>query len=163
MKNNAMSSNIRYPDTVRQQAIALSEDGKGYKAVARALGVPRDTVRNWVQSYRLTGRTESVQTTGQQRPVEEREALYAQAREEYENTPTPLRTIAQKHGLNYFNLRYFLQQYHPESALLHGYAKRAAALQSALDAQLASLQQTGEQLLRQLKEDLDGQLRRVRQ
>ena len=157
-----MPTAARYPDSLRQQAIALSNQGKGYKAVARALGVPRDTVRSWVQSYRLTGRTESVQTTGQLRPVEEREALYQAAREEYENTPIPLRTIAQKHGLNYFNFRYFLQQYHPESALLHGYAKRAAALQAALDAQLVSLQQTGEQLLRQLKEDLDGQLLRIR-
>ena len=152
----------RYPDTLRQQAIALSNQGKGYKAVARALGVPRDTVRSWVLRYRLTGRTESVQTTGQQRPVEEREALYAKAREEYENTPLPLRTIAQRHGLNYFNFRYFLQQYHPESALLHGYAKRATALQAALDAQLASLQQTGDALLRQLRDDLDGQLQRFR-
>jgi hypothetical protein len=103
-----------------------------------------------------------VQTTGQQRPVEEREAMYAKAREEYENTPMPLRTIAQKHGLNYFNFRYFLQQRHPESALLHGYAKRSAALQAALDAQLVSLQQTGDALLRQLRDDLDGQLQRFR-
>ena len=157
-----MAVTTRYSDTVRQQAVALSREGKGYKAIASALGVPRDTVRSWVQSYRLTGRTESVHTTGQLRPMEEREALYAKAREEYENSSTPLRTIAQRHGLNYFNLRYFLQQYHPESALLHGYAKRSAALQAALDAQLASLQQTGEQLLRQLKEDLDGQLLRIR-
>ena len=122
----------RYPDTLRQQAIALSNQGKGYKAVARALGVPRDTVRSWVLRYRLTGRTESVQTTGQQRVLEEREALYASAREEYERTPLPLRTIAQKHGLNYFNFRNFLQQHHPESALLHSYAKRTAELQLTL-------------------------------
>ena len=157
-----MAVTTRYSDTVRQQAVALSREGKGYKAIASALGVPRDTVRSWVQSYRLTGRTESVHTTGQLRPMEEREALYAKAREEYENSSTPLRTIAQRHGLNYFNLRYFLQQYHPESALLHGYTKRTAALQAALDAQLASLQQTGDQLMRQLKEDLDGQLLRIR-
>ena len=157
-----MAVTTRYSDTVRQQAVALSREGKGYKAIASALGVPRDTVRSWVQSYRLTGRTESVHTTGQLRSMEEREALYAKAREEYENSSTPLRTIAQRHGLNYFNLRYFLQQHHPESALLHGYTKRTAALQAALDAQLASLQQTGDQLMRQLKEDLDGQLLRIR-
>ena len=156
-----MPTSVRYSDALRQQAIALSNQGKGYKAIATELDLRRDTVRNWITTYRRTGRTESVQTTGQQRPVEEREALYAKAREEYENTPVPLRTIAQKHGLNYFNLRYFLQQHHPESALLHGYAKRASALQAALDAQLASLQQTGDALLRQLKDDLDGQLQRM--
>lgn len=59
-----MPGSTRYPDALRKQAIALSNQGKGYKAVARALGVPRDTVRSWVQSYRLTGRTESVHTTG---------------------------------------------------------------------------------------------------
>ena len=153
----------RYPDTLRQQAIALSNQGKGYKAVARALGVPRDTVRSWVLRYRLTGRTESVQTTGQQRVLEEREALYASAREEYERTPLPLRTIAQKHGLNYFNFRNFLQQHHPESALLHSYAKRTAELQRALAAQMADLERTGEELLQQLREDLDAQLSRLRQ
>ena len=105
-----MPTSVRYSDALRQQAIALSNQGKGYKAIATELDLRRDTVRNWITTYRRTGRTESVQTTGQQRPVEEREALYAKAREEYENTPVPLRTIAQKHGLNYFNLRYFLQQ-----------------------------------------------------
>ena len=152
---------VRYPDTLRQQAVALSREGKGYKAIASALGVPRDTVRGWVKSYRLTGRTLSVQNTGQLRSVEEREALYRAAREEYENSSATLQTIARRHGLNYYNLRYFLQQHHPESALLHGYAKRTAALEAALADQMASLQKTGNELLRQMREDLNEQLQRI--
>ncbi|MBQ6910966.1 MAG: helix-turn-helix domain-containing protein [Bacteroidales bacterium] len=54
-----------YPDTLRQQAIALYQQGKGYKAIGHELGLTRDTVRNWIATYRLTGRTESVQATGQ--------------------------------------------------------------------------------------------------
>ena len=151
----------RYSDFTRQQAIALHQQGKGYKAIASALGVPRDTVRGWIKSYQLTGRTVSVQSTGQIRSVEEREALYRAAREEYENSSATLQTIARRHGLNYYNLRYFLQQHHPESALLHGYAKRTAALEAALASQMASLQKTGNELLRQMREDLNEQLRHI--
>ena len=158
-----MPSRIRYPDSLRQQAIALSRKGKGYKAISTELGIKRDTVRNWITTYRLTGRTESVQVTGQMRTVQlaQQEELYAEAREEYETSTESLLSIAKKHGLNYNNLRHFLQQHHPESALLHGYVKRTATLRTSLEAQIVSLQQTGEELLRQMREDLDQQLRRV--
>ena len=159
-----MPTVARYPDTLRQQAIALSNQGKGYKAISPELGLKRDTVRNWITTYRLTGRTESVQVTGQMRTVQlaQQEALYAKAREEYENSTESLLSIARKHGVNYNNLRNFLLQHHPESALLHGYAKRTAALRSSMEAQMASLQQTGEELLRQMRADLDTQLSRIR-
>ena len=61
-----MPVTVKYPDALRQQAIALHQQGKGYKA------------------------------------------------------------IAQKHGLNYNNLRNYLLHNHPESALLHAYAKKSA-------------------------------------
>ena len=156
---------VRYPDTVRQQAIALSNQGKGYKAIATELELRRDTVRNWITTYRRTGRTESVQVTGQMRVAQlaQQEALYAGAREEYENSSESLLAISRKHGVNYNNLRNFLQQHHPESALLHSYAKRTAELRRALAAQMADLERTGEELLQQLRADLDAQLSRLRQ
>lgn len=156
-----MSTTSRYPDTLRQQAISLSKEGMGYKAIASALGLSRDTVRGWVKSFRLTGRTASVQSTGKLRIKDDREEQYQLAREEYENTPESLRTIAQRHGVNYYNLRYFLQQHHPESALLHAYTKRVAALHAILADQMASLQRIGNELLGQMREDLDEQLRRI--
>lgn len=159
-----MPTSIRYPDTLRQQAVALSRKGKGYKAIARALDLPRDTVRNWVVSYRTTGRTESVQTTGQLRTAPSfraREERYAAAREEYETTSASLLSIAQKHGLTYNNLRNFLQQYHPESALLHAYVKKSAELQAQLAKQMATIQKTGDQLLQQMRQELDAQLARL--
>ena len=159
-----MPTSTRYPDTLRQQAIALSRKGKGYKAVARALGVPRDTARNWIVSYRTTGRTESVQTTGQLRTAPSfraREERFTKAREEYETTSASLLSIAQKHGLNYNNLRNFLQQYHPESALLHAYVKKSAELQMQLAEQMANIQKTGNQLLQQMRQELDAQLARL--
>ena len=160
-----MPGSIRYPDTLRQQAVALSRKGKGYKAIARALDLPRDTVRNWVVSYRTTGRTESVQTTGQLRTAPSfraREERYAKAREEYETTSASLLSIAQKHCLTYNNLRNFLQQYHPESALLHAYVKKSAELQEQLAEQMANIQKTGDQLLQQMRQELDAQLARLR-
>ncbi|MBQ6952287.1 MAG: transposase [Bacteroidales bacterium] len=113
-----MPGSIRYPDSLRQQAIALSRKGKGYKAISTELGIKRDTVRSWITTYRLTGRTESVQVTGQMRTVQlaQQEEQYAKAREEYETSTESLLSIAKKHGLNYNNLRHFLQQHHPESA-----------------------------------------------
>ena len=101
--------------------------------------------------------------TGQMRTVQlaQQEEQYAKAREEYETSTESLLSIAKKHGLNYNNLRHFLQQHHPESALLHAYMKRTAELQKTLATQMATLQQTGDQLLRQLREDLDAQLSRL--
>lgn len=154
----------RYPDTLRQQAVALPLLGKGHKAIASALGLSRDTVRNWIASYRLTGRTESVQTTGQLRngpSYQKREERYAVAREEYETTSASLLAIAQKHGLNYNNLRNYLLSNHPESALLHAYAKKSAKMQQVMDAQMAAIRQQGEEYLAQMREELTVQLQRL--
>ena len=41
-----------------------------------------------------------------------------------------------KYGHPYNNLRNHLQQYHPESALLHGYVKSTATLRASLEAQI---------------------------
>lgn len=136
-----MPTSTRYPDAVRQQAIALSEKGKGYKAIASALGVPRDTVRSWIARYRQDG---SMGT------VEKREVLYEQAREEYESGSGSLLAIAQKHGLNYYNLRNFLRQHHPESQMLHQYQMRQARVREVIGQQLAALQA--------MEQDLRGQL-----
>ena len=155
----------RYPDTLRQQAIALYRQGKGYKTIGRELGITRDTVRNWISSYRLTGRTESVQTTGQLRngpSYQKREERFAAAREEYETTSASLLSIAQKHGLNYNNLRNYLLHNHPESNLLHTYAKQSAKMQASMDAQIAAIQQQGDEYLAQMQEALTSQIERLR-
>ena len=131
----------RYPDTLRQQAVALSREGKGYKAIASALGVPRDTVRSWIARYRQDG---SMGT------VEKRELLYEQARKEYEAGTQSLLAIAQRHGLNYYNLRNFLRQHHPESQMLHQYQMRQARVREVIGRQLAALQA--------MEQDLRGQL-----
>ena len=159
-----MPSSTRYPDALRQQAIALYRQGKGYKTIGHMLGITRDTVRNWISSYRLTGRTESVQTTGQLRngpSYQKREERYAAAREEYETTSASLLAIAQKHGLNYNNLRNYLLHNHPESALLHAYAKKSAKMQQVMDAQMAAIRQQGEEYLAQMREELTTQLQRL--
>ena len=160
-----MPATVKYPDTLRQQAIALYQQGKGYRAIGHQLGLTRDTVRNWIATYKLTGRTESVQTTGQLRngpSYQRREERFAAAREEYETTSASLLSIAQKHGLNYNNLRNYLLNNHPESNLLHTYAKQSAKMQAALDEQMATLQQKGDEYLQQLHEELVGQMERLK-
>ena len=159
-----MRTAVKYPDALRQQAIALYRQGKGYKAIGHELDLPRDTVRNWIASYRATGRTESVQTTGQLRngpSYQKREERYAAAREEYETTSASLLAIAQKHGLNYNNLRNYLLSNHPESALPHAYAKKSAKMQAVMDAQMAAIRQQGEEYLAQMREELTVQLQRL--
>ena len=160
-----MPATVRYPDSLRQQAIALYLQGKGYKAIGHQLGLTRDTVRNWIASYRLTGRTESVQTTGQLRngpSYQRREERFAAAREEYDNSSASLLAIAQKHGLNYNNLRNYLLRNHPESTLLHTYAKQSAKMQASIDVQMAAIQQQGDEFLAQMREELASQLQRLR-
>jgi len=138
-----MPTSTRYPDTLRQQAIALSTQGKGYKAIASALGVPRDTVRSWILRYR---------ESGQLGTVHEREQRFGPARKAYETTPASLWAIAQEQGLNYYNLRNFLNQYHPESRVLHAYQVRQARVQQAIQSQLSALAQLQEDLRAQLPE-----------
>ena len=160
-----MPATVRYPDSLRQQAIALHLQGKGYKAIGHQLGLTRDTVRNWIATYKLTGRTESVQTTGQLRngpSYQRREERFAAAREEYENSSASLLAIAQKHGLNYNNLRNYLLRNHPESTLLHTYAKQSAKMQASIDVQMAAIQQQGDEYLAQMREELASQLQRLR-
>ncbi len=160
-----MPATVKYPDTLRQQAIALYQQGKGYRAIGHQLGLTRDTVRNWIATYKLTGRTESVQTTGQLRngpSYQRREERFAAAREEYENSSASLLAIAQKHGLNYNNLRNYLLRNHPESALLHTYAKQSAKMQASMDAQMAAIQQQGDEYLAQMREELASQIERFR-
>lgn len=138
-----MPTSTRYPDTLRQQAIALSQKGKGYKAIAAALGVPRDTVRSWILRYRESGQLGTVQ---------EREQRFGPARKAYETTPASLWAIAQELNLNYYNLRNFLHQYHPESRVLHAYQVRQARVQQAIQSQLSALAQLQEDLRTQLPE-----------
>lgn len=156
-------SSPRYPDALRQQVIALYQQGKGYKAIGHELGLTRDTVRNWISTYRLTGRTENVQTTGQMRngpSYTKREELFSMAREEYETSSASMLSIAQKHGLNYNNFRNYLLRNHPESSLLHTYAKQSAKMQLVMDAQIATIRQQGEEYLAQMRHELSLQLER---
>ena len=174
--------NPRYPDTIRQQVITLYHNGKGYKAISTALQLPRDTVRNWITAYRLTGRVESVQSTGHLRhpepadmdyarqrnavkpdTLEEKEARYRAAREEYECSTDSLLSIAKKHGHSYAKLRNFLRQYHPESAVLHTYAKQVATFQEALTQQRTQLDDLEKNMLSQLQQAKDKEMLRVTQ
>lgn len=168
-------STPRYPDDLRRTAIQLHLEGAGYKHIGRQLNLPRDTVRNWVTIYNLTGRTESVQSTGHLRaPKPEKggrkllsparmEELYAAALEEYEQGLDPLTTIARKYGFRYSSLRYFLKQYHPESVVLHAYAKQTAILRESILSQHAHLEALGEKLQEKLKGSLEQALARFKQ
>ena len=46
--------------------------------------------------------------------------------------------------------------------MLHTYAKQSAKMQAALDEQMATLQQKGDEYLQQLHEELVGQMERLK-
>ena len=50
-----MDGRMLYDETTRRRAAALFEEGMGYKAVASLLGIPRETVRKWLDVYRSAG------------------------------------------------------------------------------------------------------------
>lgn len=45
----------RYDEGTRREAVALFENGLGYGPAARKLGIPKDTVREWLFTYRAMG------------------------------------------------------------------------------------------------------------
>lgn len=46
----------RHDRSVRELAAEMFGEGRGYKSVARSLGIPAEAVRKWQQTYRATGR-----------------------------------------------------------------------------------------------------------
>ena len=50
-----MDGRVLYDETTRRRAAALFEEGMGYKAVASLLGIPRETVRKWLDVCRSAG------------------------------------------------------------------------------------------------------------
>lgn len=135
-----MQETGKYTDSVRQQAISLYQQGKGYKAVARELGLTRDTVRNWVATFRLTGRTvpahsakpKAAERKPSRNTIQQREERYGPARLAFEQTSASLREIAKRYGVDYSCLWRFLQKHHPESIVKHKYVQHMEVLRKNL-------------------------------
>lgn len=50
-----MDGRTLYDEATRRRAVALFDGGVGYKAAASLLGIPRETVRKWLDIYRSVG------------------------------------------------------------------------------------------------------------
>ena len=50
-----MDGYATYDEATRRRAAALFDEGLGYKAAAGLLGIPRETVRKWLDIYRSAG------------------------------------------------------------------------------------------------------------
>ena len=50
-----MDGYATYDEAIRRRAAALFDEGLGYKAAASLLGIPRETVRKWLDIYRSVG------------------------------------------------------------------------------------------------------------
>lgn len=50
-----MDGYATYDEAIRRRAAALFDEGLGYKATASLLGIPRETVRKWLDIYRSVG------------------------------------------------------------------------------------------------------------
>ena len=167
-----------HTDAVRKRAIDLYLEGYGYKAVARELGLSRDVVRNWIAVYKKTGRKEALRHT-QSEPVEagkelekrlarqreriaENEEKYRQARRAYENGEESLMKVAEQHEVSYASLREFINRYHPESRLLHTYAKERKQVQDAVAEQVARVQKMGEDAIVRMSENLAREMAKLK-
>ena len=132
----------KYPEEVRKKAIELFRAGQGYKAVARELGVSRDTVRGWINNYRRR----ETSTDGLLLAAEQKEEQYRQARLEYESSAAPLKDVAAKYGHNYNNFRNHIKNKHPESEVMHNYNRYLRDLQGLVARQAEDLQRFSEAL-----------------
>lgn len=154
------------PDKLRERAISLFEGGKGYKSISRELGLSRDVVRGWIQTYKTTGRREYVCKNGSgnkcleqlragviaryrdegadeielekrvRRKQERAEEKYKEAREAYENGDDSLFKVAEQFGLKYNSFREFLLRFHPESRIVHSYNRQRKELIREIQAQV---------------------------
>jgi len=50
-----MDGRTFYDEATRRRAVALFEEGLGYRSAASLLGIPRETVRKWLDIYRSAG------------------------------------------------------------------------------------------------------------
>lgn len=164
---------------LRLQAIILYLKGNGYKTIGRTLGLSRDTVRNWITIYRLTGRKESVHVTGHIEPVpadyefakkrgkipfrnvENLEEKYKEAREEYENSLLSLSDIAQKYGFVYHSFYTFMRRRHPESKVKHDHIKNMKALDDRIEREINKIYEKVELLKQQMEEEMNKAVKRL--
>lgn len=70
---------IKYDKETRRRAAELFESGRGYKPVARELGIPRGTVQKWEATYRSVG-LEGLLNMGKKHAVYDYETKVAAAR-----------------------------------------------------------------------------------
>lgn len=93
--------------------------------------------------------------------LEQEEERFREARTEYETTEASILDVAKRHGLNYNQLRVHIRTYHPESHLLHVYARHPAEVARVVSRQISEIQRLGENDLRQMSEDLSAELAKL--
>ncbi len=92
----------RHPEEIRAAAVALRAGGMSIAAVARKLGLPRDTVRTWVEP----GRPEKMKAYKATLPAEvkrawvHRQKRRMMAREEAAATGEDLEAVYQRFGVS---------------------------------------------------------------
>lgn len=93
--------------------------------------------------------------------LEQEEERFREARTEYETTEASILDVAKRHSLNYNQLRVHIRTYHPESHLLHVYACHTAEVARVVSRQISEIQRLGENVLRQMSEDLSAELAKL--
>ena len=103
--------------------------------------------------------TELIQLRKEQ--TEKEEQSFKQARLEYETTRSSQLTLAKKYELDYNAFREHILKFHPESHLLHVYAKRTQEVADYVTRQTEMLQSMGENILKMMSEDLEKALAKM--
>jgi len=89
------------------------------------------------------------------------EEKFREARMEYETTGASILAVARSHNLKYEDLRLHIRMYHPESNLLHIYARQSAEVTATVQRQISEIQRLGEGILRRMSEELSAELAKL--
>ena len=108
-----------YPQEVRQQAIALHDQGLGAKRISRELGIDSSVIKEWLRRYREFG-ADSLKpwwrksTSGIHKSADfaERHARFDEPLRLYMETDMKCTDICRRCGVDYASFYYFLHRYH---------------------------------------------------
>ena len=122
-----------YSKQTKERAIALHRAGWSHNRISTELGLPQNTVRNWVVSHhvRVSGESQEpvpvvsgVPKYGEaDDPVEHQ---YAQALAMYEESSVSIADIVRTVGCTYHGFVMFLRRRHPDSIRRHNALRKQA-------------------------------------
>lgn len=115
-----------YPKEIRQQAVAMHEEGLGAKRIGKALGIDASVIKEWLRRYRRYGEA-SLQPWWRENMRSKREEAvspprnirvdphetFREALQLYMDSDLKRSEVCRRCGVNYNLFSYYLRRYHP--------------------------------------------------